>query len=92
MQLREKCDYSSENVELKNNSRNTTDIIETIGHPNLRLPYNYTYAMYQLFPKLECLFLETGNNAISIQATNAYPPRHPPLGPITVVNYSQWQL
>jgi hypothetical protein len=41
MRLREKCDCSSENVELKNDSYSTTDGIEMIGHLNQRLPYNY---------------------------------------------------
>ena len=63
MRLCENYGCSFENAKLKNDSPNTMDIIEMIGHPNQRLPYNYTFAMYQSFPKLERLFLETKNNA-----------------------------
>jgi hypothetical protein len=57
--------YFIENVELKNDSCSTTEVLETTDHLNQRLAYNYDFTMYKSFPKMAILHVNMAGTATS---------------------------
>ena len=61
----EKCYYSIENVELKNDSCSTTEVLEKLDHLNQRLAYNYNFTIYKSFSKMAILHVSMAGIAKS---------------------------